>query len=209
MKNKLPTVTPEQLDFANRMAAEMVPLVKGGMDMLAAERQAARRVAAAILTAGTDPDNVAALLDNALRRTDVGQRVLHSDILPSPGLQERWLAAFKASGGRRLPPIGILVEKRVTTPTGFPCIIYSNESKHQGLPHITILLGDDRVNVTIAQDPKVLVGNKRSPGLKAALRAVAACHVDLLQEWNDSRPDDQRLENSKRRLKAAARAKKG
>src|SRR3546814_7789067 len=82
---------------------------------------------------------------------------------------------------------------------------YSNESKHPGRPHVTIVLGDEGINVTIEAEPVVLVGNKRARGLKAARASVGADHVALLQEWDASRPDDQRLENFKRRKKKAAR----
>jgi hypothetical protein len=208
MNQQLPTSTPEQLEFAVRMSAHMVPLIKGGMDLLDAERAAARTTAEEMLDEGGDSAAVAALREDALSRSDSGQLIKHSDVLVSPDLQEILTASFKAAGGRRLSPVGLLVEKRLTTASGYPVYLYSNESKHPGRPHVTIVLGEERVNVTIEPNPVVLVGNKRAKGLKAAMQAVAASHAALLEEWNATRPDDQRLENFKAKRAEAAAAPK-
>jgi hypothetical protein len=208
MTREPPSFNSDQLAFAARMGEEMAPLIGHGMDLPQVERVAAHSVADAMFGEGADRELVDWLLADALRRSDVGQRIKHSDIPASPALQEQLIVAFKAAGGRRLSPIGLLVEKRVTTNTGYPLILYSNESQHPGLPHVTIVLGDERVNVTIAENPVILAGNKRARGLRAAIRAIGIHHRALRQEWDDSRPDDQKLENSKRRKVAVAKASK-
>src|SRR3546814_11606678 len=92
----------------------------------------------------------------------------------------------------------MLVEKRLIIAAGQPVYLYSNESKHTGRPHVTIVLGDERINVTIEAEPVVLVGNKRARGLKAAMASVGADHVALLQELDAGRPDEQRLKSEER-----------
>lgn len=192
---------PDRANFYERMGRQMARLISLGGEMLEAERISADIVADEMLREGADPTVVEALRADALRRSDVGQLVKNSDILPSTELQNKLLDAFKGAGGRRLLPAGLLIEKRVTTKTGYPMFLYSNESQHPGRPHLTILLRNERVNVTIEEHPVLLAGKKRLPGLTAAIKAVGEHHVELKKEWDDSRPDDQKLENSKRQRK--------
>src|SRR3546814_22055 len=146
MTHDLPVPTPEQTAFGDRLVAAMIPFLDDGMDMLHAERAAAPIAAAAMLDDGADPDKVAALLFQALNRTNSGQLFRHDDVLVSEKLYERLIASFKAAGGRRLPPVpGMLVEKRLIIPAGQPVYLYSNESKHPGPPHVTIRSEERRV----------------------------------------------------------------
>ena len=201
MAQKISRSVPNQANFYERMGCQMARLISLGAEMLEAERAAAHFVADEMLREGADRTVVEALRTDALRRSDVAQQVRNSDILPSTDLQNKLLEAFKGAGGRRLPPVGLLIEKRVATKTGYPMFLYSNESQHPGRPHLTILLRNERVNVAIEERPVVLAGKKRLPGLTAAIRAVGERHVELKKEWDDSRPDDQKLENSKRQRK--------
>ncbi len=89
--------------------------------------------------------------------------------------------------------------------TGYPMFVYPNESKHPGNPHVTVVIGNQRVNVTISEDPKVIAGNKDAVGIGQALQAVKEHRVALTKEWDETRPDDQKLENSKSRMVKAAR----
>src|SRR3546814_5191225 len=68
-----------------------------GMDMLHAGRAAAPIAAAGMLDDGADPDKVAALLFQALNRTNSGQLFRHDDVLVSEKLYERLIASFKAA----------------------------------------------------------------------------------------------------------------
>lgn len=89
--------------------------------------------------------------------------------------------------------------------TGYPMFVYPNESKHPGNSHVTVVIGNQRVNVTISEDPKVIAGNKDAVGIGQALQAVKEHRVALTKEWDETRPDDQKLENSKSRMVKAAR----
>jgi hypothetical protein len=55
------------------------------------------------------------------------------------------------------------------------------------------------VNVSIAAHPEVIAGDKHATGLAAVLDAVKTHRAELECEWDALRPDDQKLENSKRR----------
>lgn len=208
MESELPTSTREQQAFYQRVGAQMATLVADGMDLREAEREGARRVAAAMLVGGGDPEAVDALLEDALDRADIGLLFSRHDVPLSPNLQDKLLDTYKAAGGTRLSPIGLLVEKRATTKTGYPMILFSNESKHQGFPHVTVVLGDKKVNVSIEENPRVVAGNPGLLSIGAILAAVKKHHVALKGEWDASRPDDQNLAITEQRKKAAALAAK-
>src|SRR3546814_17026441 len=88
MTHDLPVPTPEQTAFGDRLVAAMIPFLDDGMDMLHAERATAPIAAAAMLDDGADPDKVAALLFQALNRTNSGQLFRHDDVLVSENLYE-------------------------------------------------------------------------------------------------------------------------
>lgn len=207
--DELPTSTPEQREFASRIGKEMVPLVKAGMDLRDAERAAAPVAAAAMIEEGMDAPTVEALLHDALERTNVGAPFRHDERLPSDELQQALGDTYRAVGGPRLPPDGLLVEKRVIgVKTGYPMFVFPNESKHPGNPHVTVIIGNEKVNVTISEKPKVIAGNKNVVGIGDVLKAVKKHRVELMKEWDETRPDDQKLENSRaHKAKATRKAK--
>jgi len=207
---KLPTCTPEQLDFASRIGMAAAPLVKTGMDLRDAERTAARMAAATMLEEGAHAAIVEQLLQDALERSNVGAPYRHDDHLLSDELQVALGEAYRAVGGPRLPPDGLLVEKRIIgVKTGYPMFVFPNESKHPGNPHVTVIIGKERVNVTISEKPKVIAGNMKAVGIGDVLKAVRKHRVELMKEWDETRPDDQKLENSKAHRARAARQAKG
>jgi hypothetical protein len=176
------------------------------MDLRDAERAAAPIAAAGMIEEGMDAPTVEALLHDALERTNVGAPFRHDERLPSDRLQRALGESYRAAGGPRLPPEGLLVEKRVVgLKTGYPMFVYPNESKHPGNPHVTVIIGKQRVNVTISQEPKVIAGNKNAVGIGQVLKAVKEHRVALMKEWDETRPDDQKLENSKARMAKSAR----
>lgn len=203
---QLPNYAPAQLNFASRIGKEAASLVNAGMDVRDAERAAAPVAAAAMIEEGVDAATVEALLHDALGRTNVGAPFRHDERLPSDELQQALAECYRAADGPRLPSEGLLVEKRVVgVKTGYPMFVYPNESKHPGNPHVTVVIGNQRVNVTISEDPKVIAGNKDAVGIGQALQAVKEHRVALTKEWDETRPDDQKLENSKSRMVKAAR----
>ena len=202
----LPEATPESLEFAFRLGKAMAPLVDGGMDLSEAERAAAPIVAAALRDEGADPTAVDRLLQEALERTNIGSWLRHDDHLVPDDLQEALTKSYKAAGGRRLPPEGLLLEKRIVgAKTGYPMFLFPNESQHPGFPHVTVKIGNEKVNVSIAETPVVIAGNERAIGIGAVLKAVKKHRAELMKEWDALRPDDQKLENSKAHKAKAAR----
>lgn len=203
---QLPTSTPEQINFASRIGKAAAPLVKAGMDFRDAERAAAQVAAATMIEEGVDTNTVEALLHDSLERTNVGAPFRHDERLPSDELQQALGESYRAAGGPRVPLESLLVEKRVTgVETGYPMFVYPNESKHPGNPHVTVIIGKQRINVTICADPKVIAGKKDAVGIGQALQAVKEHRVALMKEWDETRPDDQKLENSKSHMAKAAR----
>lgn len=203
---ELPNFTPEQLDFASRIGKAAAPLVKAGMELRDAEREAASVAAKAMIEEGVDTATVEALLYDALERTNVGAPLRHDERFPSDELQQALGESYRAAGGPRLPPEALLVEKRVVgVKTGYPMFVYPNESRHPGNPHVTVVIGKRRVNVTISEDPKVIAGKTDAVGIGQVLKAVKEHRVALMKEWEETRPDDQKLENSKARMAMATR----
>lgn len=206
---ELPTYTPEQLDFASRIGKAAALLVNAGMDLRDAERAAARAAAAAMLEEGADATVVEQLLQDALDRSNVGAPYRHDERLLSDELQMALGETYRALGGPRLPPDGSLVEKRIIgVKTGYPMFVFPNESKHPGNPHVTVIIGNEKVNVTISEKPKVIAGNKNAVGIGELLKAVKKHRVELINEWDETRPDDQKLENSRAHKANAAREAK-
>lgn len=202
-----PAPTPEQSDLAYRLGRAMVPLVQAGSDLPDAECAAAPVVATELRAEGTDPDAVDAMLVQALKRPSVGAPFRHDDVPATAELHEALTVAFKAAGGRRLPPDGLLVEKRIVgVKTGYPMYLFPNESKHPGFPHVTVKIGNEKVNISISENPQVIAGDAGIVGVGAVLKAVKKHGVELKREWDASRPDDQKLENFKANKEKAARA---
>jgi hypothetical protein len=77
-----------------------------------------------------------------------------------------------------------------------------------GWCRFTVVIGNERVNVTISEKPKVIAGNKNAVGIGDVLRAVKKHRVKLIKEWDETRPDDQKLENSRAHKAKAAREAK-
>lgn len=207
---EIPTYTPEQLDFASRIGKTAAPLVKAGMDLRDAERAAAQAAAAEMLEEGADATVVEQLLQDALDRSNVGAPYRHDERLLSDELQAALGETYRAVGGPRLQPDGLLVEKRIIgVKTGYPIFVFPNESKHPGNPHVTVIIGKEKINVTISEKPKVIAGNKKAVGIGDVLKAVKKHRVELMKEWDETRPDDQKLENSRAYKAKAARETKG
>lgn len=72
--------------------------------------------------------------------------------------------------------------------------IYFNEGQHRGRPHVAIFLQDGKVSVSL-EDPPVLLTPNGYRGESSALKVVAKHRVGLLELWNETRPDDQKLPN--------------
>lgn len=183
----------------------MVPLLQT-MEIRDAERAAARDVAKRMLDAKHDAGAVEELLAEALRLADVGLTEYNDGTLVSAAIAAELEAAVAADGPNHTR--NVLLEKLIKTPTGYRMFVFPNESKHQGKPHLTVLIGDEKVNISISRTPEVLAGDPKLPGIGGVLKVVKKKHRALRREWDQSRPDDQKLENSRRRRAAKSKAVK-
>lgn len=90
-------------------------------------------VAATMLEESAHPAVVEKLLQDALERSNVGASYRHDEHLLSDELQVALGETYRAIGGPRLLPDGLLVEKRIIgVKTGYPMFVFPNESKHPG-----------------------------------------------------------------------------
>ena len=205
MTETLTIPTADHRDFLQSQGMLMVPLLES-MDMREAERMAARQVADRMLKAGQDPAIVEGLLAEALRVADVGLLTPDDGMPVSDALVAELVAEAAAADADHVTRRSLL-EKLINTPTGYRMFVFPNESKHQGKPHLTVHIGDEKVNISISRTPEVLAGDPELRGIGGVLKVIKKKHRALRKEWDASRPDDQKLENSRRRRDAGAKAK--
>jgi hypothetical protein len=191
MKQTLPVRSPEESAFDARVAAKAPIIFKLTNNLEGSMRLAAHMAAADMRSEGADQDTVERLLREYLRRF-VDQI---DDVPVSQELQQELVRTFVAEGGRE--PRQMLLEHLVKTPTGYRMFIWPNESKHPGTPHLTVVLDDEKINVSISSKPEVLAGRDDLPGTGKILRTIAKHRKPLLKEWHDLRPDDQKVKNFK------------
>ncbi len=71
--------------------------------------------------------------------------------------------------------------------------IYLNENQHRGRPHVVVTLPDGKISVSLEDTPEVLTPHGYRG--EASARKVVKKHLSrLLEIWNETRPDDQRLD---------------
>lgn len=87
-----------------------------------------------------------------------------------------------------------LDEKWIKEITEFRIVIFHNESKHRGFPHVKVSLPAGDINISIGPQPEVVAGRRGLPGEAAALECVKTYRKLLQKRWNETRPDDQKLE---------------
>ncbi len=70
--------------------------------------------------------------------------------------------------------------------------IYSNEGQHRGRPHVAVVLQDGKVSVSL-DDPPVVLTPHGYRGEASAVKVVTKHRTLLIDKWNSTRPDDQKL----------------
>lgn len=86
--------------------------------------------------------------------------------------------------------LSYLKEVTVSLPE-FEVIIRTNESQHRGRPHCLIAMGENSPTFDI-ETGQLLAGTLKSWN-RTAEKDVKRHSGTLLQVWNDTRPDDQKL----------------
>lgn len=86
-----------------------------------------------------------------------------------------------------------LTERTSKVVKEFKVMFRSNESQHRGRPHVVAVLHGLEVSVSLDDPPTVLAPKGRIRGAAAALKVIGKNRTALLNEWNKSRPDDQKL----------------
>ena len=75
----------------------------------------------------------------------------------------------------------------------FKVMFRSDENKHRGRPHIVAVINGLEVSISLDETPKVLAPKRKIRGIAAALKVISKHRNELVKEWNESRPDDQKL----------------
>lgn len=86
-----------------------------------------------------------------------------------------------------------LTERTSKTVKNFKVMFRSDESKHRGRPHVVAVLYGMEVSISLDKAPRVLAPKGKIRGVAAALKVISNNRDKLVKEWNESRPDDQKL----------------
>lgn len=87
----------------------------------------------------------------------------------------------------------LLTERTSKAVKEFKAVFRSNESQHRGRPHVVAVLRGLEVSISLDDPPEVLAPKGKIRGVAAALRVIQENRGSLLKEWDESRPDDQKL----------------
>lgn len=191
--SELPKFSETTHEMARLTGRLMAPSLKSGFsEILVAKRVCAPIAAELLLALGRDADEVASALRYMIAdetRLSTGEgRSLPSDLEASVReIYDEALAAEPESTLYRLD------EKHVKWMMDFRMDIFHDESKHRGRPHVRVVLQDGTINISIEPEPKVLAGIRDLRGEAAAIKSVRENYTALLDFWNETRPDDQKL----------------
>ena len=108
----------------------------------------------------------------------------------SPELLERVYITFTQLGEIQENGLSFLKEVTVALPQ-FKVVIRPNESQHRGRPHCLIAMGEKSAVFDIVTG-ELMAGTLKSWN-RTAEKAVKLHSPELLEVWNDTRPDDQKL----------------
>lgn len=105
-------------------------------------------------------------------------------------LRQRMYEDFRSFG--EILPNGQSFLKEVTvTIDNFSAVIRPNESQHRGRPHCLIAMGEDSATFDIVTG-ELLAGTLKSWN-RTAEKIVKKHSAELLETWDEMRPDDQKL----------------
>lgn len=133
--------------------------------------------------------------DAALARKKAQLGIIEpNDLIPiPPDLAAQIDADLRAALAEEPEDIPRRLDERVVKEiTELKVEIYSNEGQHRGRPHVAVTLQDDKISISL-DDPPVVLTPGRYRGQAGAVKVVTKHRTLLLDIWNSTRPDDQRL----------------
>lgn len=83
--------------------------------------------------------------------------------------------------------------QRVSYINQFRVEIWPNEGKHRGRPHVAVTLPRGQISISLDDPPEILTP-KRLPHEREALAIITQYRERLIDFWDESRPDTQRLQ---------------
>lgn len=86
-----------------------------------------------------------------------------------------------------------LDERLVKWIPDFRVEIYTDESKHRGRPHVAVYLKNGKISVSLEDPPINLTPSGGLVGEAKALKVIKKNRKALLQMWDETRVDTQRL----------------
>lgn len=128
----------------------------------------------------------------------------------SPNLASDIQAAFFAELPHE-PPIAVfrLDERIVRKITAFRVEMFTDEGPHPGRPHVKVHLKSGAISISLDDPPVNLTPRGGLVGEASALKTIAQFRESLLAQWEDTRPDTQKLKDKfleeGRKLKAKSR----
>jgi len=116
-----------------------------------------------------------------------------ADLTPLPlDLQTKLTTELEAEIHKESGP-ELLAERHIREITEYKVEMWSNESKHAGRPHVTVTVRGVQISVSLDEEPKNLTPKGTIVGEASALRVVKKNRERLLQIWEETRPDTQKL----------------
>lgn len=111
-----------------------------------------------------------------------------------PALLEQLSAEFDAL----LPTEPDLAEQRldertISEITEFRVVMFTDEGKHAGRPHVRVYLRTGHISISLDDPPCILTKSGGHVGEASALKTIAKHRDMLLKRWDETRPDTQRL----------------
>ena len=113
------------------------------------------------------------------------------EVAVADDLRQRMYDDFR-SFGEILPDGRSFLTEVTVTIDNFRALIRPNESQHRGRPHCLIAMGEDSATFDIVTGER-LAGSLKSWN-RTAEKVVKTHSAELLETWNQTRPDDQKLQ---------------
>jgi hypothetical protein len=110
-----------------------------------------------------------------------------------PDLQAELVADFQGEIANEQPPSAERLDERVIKEISeFKVEMWSNEGKHAGRPHVRVHL-NYVISVSLDNEPENLTPSGGLVGEASALKIIKRNLDMLIELWNKTRPDTQRL----------------
>jgi hypothetical protein len=145
-----------------------------------------------LIAQGAPPAQVKAQMDKVKALLGI---IEPSDLISfPPDLHDELVTDFKAVIVNE-PPLAMrrLDERVVKEISEFRVEMWSNESQHAGRPHVRVHLKNGAISVSLDPEPQNLTPRGGLIGEASALRVIKKKRKMLLDLWQQTRPDTQKL----------------